>query len=127
MTEINLTDLEKAVMTGMAHGDIREAIARKIHMRRGDGEMRSISPATVARHARSAAEKCGTQSIVHAIAILVSRGLISVKHGQAEVTAYKTALAWLDMRIHSCLTWQEFTELRDAWRAMKAEEPETWL
>lgn len=127
MAEINLTDLEKAVMTRMAHGDIRETIALKVQVRRSSGEMRPISPSTVARVARSAAEKCGTQSIVHAIAILVSRGLISVKHGQAEVTAYKTALAWLDMRIHSCLSWREFKELQTAWEAMKAEEPETWL
>lgn len=121
MEPVDLTPVEQAVMQLMAHGVTRETIAEKIKLRQA-GELRSISPATIARAARSAADKVGVETIQHAVAVLVSRGQISVLHGQAEPTAYETALAWLNMRMHSCISLREFQELRAALTAMQAEE-----
>lgn len=121
MDPVDLTPLEQAVMQLMAHGVTRETIAAKVKLRQG-GELRPVSPATIARAARSAADKVGVETIQHAVAVLVARGQISVRHGHAEPTAYETALAWLDMRMHSCVSLREFQELRAAWAAMRSEE-----
>lgn len=124
MEPVDLTPVEQAVMQLMAHGVTRETIAEKIKLRYGGGELKSLSPATIARAARSAADKVGVETIQHAVAVLVSRGQISVRYGHAERDAYETALAWLDMRMHSCTSLREFQELRAAWAAMRAEETE---
>lgn len=123
MEPVDLTPIEQAVMQLMAHGVTRETIAEKIKLRQ-NGELRSISPATIARAARSAADKVGVETIQHAVSVLISRGQISVRHGHQEGTAYETAIAWLDMRMHSCVSLREFQELRAAWVAMRAASTE---
>ena len=69
MEPVDLTPIEQAVMQLMAHGVTRETIAEKIKLRQ-DGELRSVSPATIARAARSAADKVGGETIQHAVAVL---------------------------------------------------------
>lgn len=105
---------ELRVMEQMAHGHTREEISKRLHM----------SPSKVARLARSATDKAAGEpgvAIVYGIAVLVAQGRISVRFGHQESTAYKTALAWLNMRIHSCVTLREFQELREAFTAMQTE------
>lgn len=122
MEPVDLTPVEQAVMQLMAHGVTRETIAEKVKLRQADGGLKSLSPATIARAARSAADKVGVETIQHAVSVLIARGQISVKHGHQEPTAHATALAWLDMRMHSCTSLREFQELRAAWAAMRTEE-----
>lgn len=121
MDPVDLTPIEQAVMQLMAHGVTRETIAAKVKLRQA-GELRPVSPATIARAARSAADKCGVETIQHAVSVLISMGQISVRHGHAEATAYDTAMAWLMMRMHSCTSLREFQELRAAFTAMRTEE-----
>ena len=105
---------ELRVMTLMAHGKTRLEIAGELH----------ISPSSVARAARLATDRATGStgaSIIYGVAVLVARGHISVSHQNQESTAYKTALAWLETRLMSCLDWREFVEIRNAYRAMKTE------
>lgn len=122
MDKVDYTALELHVMHLMAHGYTREQIAQRIHGANG----RLISPSTVARCSRSATDKAvppdsgGPVPIIHGIAVMVAQGRISVRFADQKPTAQETALAWLDKRIHSCLNWQEFEELRAVYAALRA-------
>lgn len=116
------TSLELKVMQLMAHGCTREQISQRVHGPNG----RLISPSTVARTARSATDKAVptpemNAPIIHGVAVLVAQGRISVKFADQRPTAQETALAWLDTKIHSCLNWREFEELRSAYTALRSE------
>jgi hypothetical protein len=104
------TPNELRIMSLMAHGVIREAIARRM----GKG----FSQSTVTRTARLAADKAGGGTIVHGVAIMVAQGLISVRYGGQKDTAQHTAEHWLITKMMSCLDWQEFTELRAAYTGL---------
>lgn len=112
------TALELHIMHLMAHGYSRESIASKMN----------LSPSTVARNARSATDKSVPAEhpvpIVHGIAVMVAQGRISVKFADQRPTAQETALAWLDKKIHSCLNWREFEDLRAAYAALRKEMTE---
>lgn len=122
------TDLELKVMQMMAHGLTRTQIAGRVQG--SDGKLISLS--TVARLSRSATDKAvpvqtpdgAPAPIVHGICVLVSQGRISVRFGMERGTARETAIAWLDRRIHTCLDWQEFVELRAVYTAMQ--ETQEW-
>lgn len=116
------TSLELKVMQLMAHGCTREQISQRVHGPNG----RLISPSTVARTARTATDKAVpvpemNAPIVWGVATLVAQGRISVKFADQRPTAQETALAWLDTKIHSCLNWREFEELRSAYTALRSE------
>jgi hypothetical protein len=111
---------ELHVMERMAHGDTRDTIAESMDST-GRGRPSAhghASPSYVARLARSAADKTGCQSIVHAIAVMVANAWVSVDHTAQKGTANDTALHWLDTQIHSCTSWREFVELRTAYIRM---------
>lgn len=106
---------ELFIMEFLAHGYTRERISTDLN----------ISPSTVARYIRVVTERAGADSTVHAVAILVAQGRISVRGIHRETTARDTALNWLHIKIMSCLDWREFQELRAAYVAMTAPETET--
>lgn len=126
MDKPDYTKEELWVMHGMAHGCTREQIARSIPSPRGSGQFngdaKHASPSTVARLARSAADKTGCDSIVHAVAVMVAHAWISVDHAEQKHTAHATAVEWLTTRIMSCVDWREFVELRTAYAKMTTEE-----
>jgi hypothetical protein len=104
------TPNELRIMSLMAHGVIREEIARRM----GKG----FSQSTVTRTARLAADKAGAGTIVHGVAVLVAQGLISVRYGGQKGTAQETAEHWLITKMMSCVDWQEFVELRTAYSVL---------
>lgn len=104
--------VELLIMEFLAHGYTRERISMDM----------GISPSTVARHVRSATQRAGVTHTVHAVAVLVAQGLISVRSIHREATDRDTALNWLQVKIMSCLDWREFQDLRAAYVAMTAPE-----
>lgn len=126
MDRPDYTKEELWVMHGMAHGCTREQIAKSIPSPRSagqfNGDVKHASPSTVARLARSAADKTGCDSIVHAVAVMVAHAWISVDHAEQKHTAQETAVEWLTTRIMSCVDWREFVELRTAYAKMTTEE-----
>jgi DNA-binding CsgD family transcriptional regulator len=100
--------LELRIMELLAHGRTRMEVSREL----------AISPSTVARHVQVATERTRAQSTIHAVAVLVAQGRISVRSIHQEDTAQETALNWLQVKIMSCLDWRQFQELRAAYVAM---------
>lgn len=102
--------VELLVMELLAHGYTRGNVSARLQ----------ISPSTVARHARVATERAGAKSTVHAIALLVALGRIDVRSIHREDSDESTAVNWLQVKLMSCLDWQEFRDIRAAYAAMVA-------